>query len=157
MQTANRKFDELAAFVLSQYGNQRVLLQPYEYQLPTTAAIAAGTTAAVSVKISGNADFWMYEGSLYSDLNVDDLGVQMVDTGSNEQIASGPLLQNYVDAREMFALENTGSAVPTSAQLILPKRFAMNATVTVSFTNRGAGNVAAVYSAIRGVLAYPLN
>lgn len=158
MQTSNRRYDELAAFVLSHYGEQAVKLAFYEYQLPTLAAIGVGLSSTASLKVSGNADFWMYEGSLYTDFGAANLSVQLVDTGSNEQIASGPLSANFVNSNEIFSLALAGASVPVSQQLILPRRFAMNSTLTFTFTNRSAITpTEVVYSAIRGVLAYPMN
>lgn len=149
-------FDEFARHVVDFYRGRPVVLQPFEYQMPTTGVIANGATTPVSVKVAGNADFWMYELDWYTDNFSAFLYGQLIDTGSQELLSIGANLANYTKAYEFGRFVAPSSSVPNIAGVLpIPKRFASNSTVTISWTNDGsAPGISAVYSVIRGVLAF---
>lgn len=149
-------FDKLAKYVLEFYRGRPVILQPFDYPMPNIPILAAGASATSSIKVSSNADFWIYEANGAMDGDPSFLFAQVTDTGSQETLITGQNLQNFVRGSEIVRFNQTPDGLILSGTLPLPKRVAANSVITYTWTNTDTlPTIAPFYVTLTGVLAFP--
>lgn len=148
-------FEEYARHVIEFYRGKPVVLQPFDYPMPTTAQILVGGNQPVSVKVAGNADFWLYGIDFFTGSGNTSLYGQFFDSGSQEIIALSANLNNRVVASEFARFVNAAGDPNFGGLLPLPRRIASNSTATITWSSAGPFDVDPVYSTLRGVLAFP--